>query len=72
MCLEGGNLECTTFGGSAKIKSAVSPTTAIEGMKCSRSHKRSPKGQNYMDEEAMDADEEAMDAEAMVTQVIDV
>jgi hypothetical protein len=48
-------------GGSAKINSVVSSTTAIEGMRHLKRHDRS----TYLDEEAMDA-------QAMVSQARDV
>jgi hypothetical protein len=34
-------MECIDLGGSAKIKSVVSPITDIEGMKCLRRHNKS-------------------------------
>jgi hypothetical protein len=36
-----GNPECTVLGGSARLKSMVSPTTAKEGMILERRQRRS-------------------------------
>jgi hypothetical protein len=35
-CSVGGSQECTVLGGSARLRSMVSPTTAIEGTRLER------------------------------------